>query len=97
MIETCSLKIVVIFIKTECPILMHANTHFDRFLPSAYKFGTVYTLSNRCFQICSSRTKSCNESVCLREIVFKNGYPKDFINKWFKKFMNNIDVVKRLL
>ena len=83
MIETCRLKIVVIFIKTECPILMYTNTYFDRFLPSTYKFGTVYTLTNRCLRICSSWTKSRNELVCLEEIVFKNGYPEDFINKWF--------------
>ena len=31
-------------------------THFDRFLPSTYKFGTVYTLAIRCLRICSSWT-----------------------------------------
>ena len=29
-------------------------THFGSFLPSTYKFGTVYTLAHKCLQICSS-------------------------------------------
>ena len=69
-------------------------THFDSFLSSTYKFGTVYTLAYRCFQICSSWTKLHNELVCLKETFLKNGYPEDFINKCFKKFMDNIHVVK---
>ena len=68
--------------------------HFDCFLPSTYKFGTVYTLAYRCFRICSSWTKLHNELVCLNETFLKNGYPEDFINKCFKKFMNNRHVVK---
>ena len=32
--------------------------HFDSFLPSTYKFGTVYTLSYRCLRICSSWTNN---------------------------------------
>ena len=30
--------------------------HFDSFLPSTYRFGTVYTLAHRCLLICSSST-----------------------------------------
>ena len=36
------------------PTFSGVYTHFDRFLPSTYKFGTVYTLTNRCLRICSS-------------------------------------------
>ena len=36
------------------PIFSGVYTHFDSFLPFTYKFGTVYTLAYRCFQICSS-------------------------------------------
>ena len=68
--------------------------HFDTFLPSTYKFSTVYTLAYRSFRICSSFTKLHNELVCLKETFIKNGYPENFINKCFKKFMDNIDVVK---
>ena len=55
-------------------------TYFDSFLPSTYKFGTVYTLAYRCFRICSSWTKLHNELVCLKKTFVKNGYPEDFIN-----------------
>ena len=76
------------------PTFSGVYTHFDSFLPSTYKFGTVYTLTYRCFRICSSWTKLHNELVCLKETFLKNDYPKYFINKCFKKFMDNIHVVK---
>ena len=44
---------------------------FDIFLPSTYKFGTVYTLAYRCLQICSSWTKLYTELVCLKQISLK--------------------------
>ena len=34
------------------PTFSGAYTHFDSFSPSAYKFGTVYTLAYRCLRIC---------------------------------------------
>ena len=66
------------------PTFSGVYTHYDSFLPSTYKFGTVYTLAYRCLQICSSGTKLHNELVCLKEIFLKNSYPEDFINKCFK-------------
>ena len=74
------------------PTFSDVYTHFDSFLPSTYKFG--YTLAYRYFRICSSWIKLYNELVCLKETFLKNGYPEDFINKCFKKFMDNIHVVK---
>ena len=76
------------------PTFSGVYTHFDSFLPSTYKFGNVYTLSYRCFRICSSWTKLHNELVCLKETFLKNGYPEDCINKCFKKFLDNIHIVK---
>ena len=75
------------------PTFSGVYTHFDSFLPSTYKFGTVYTLVYRCLRICSSWTKLHNELVCLEEVFSKNGCPEDFINKCFRKFMDNIYVV----
>ena len=77
------------------PTFSVVYTHFDRFLPFTYKFDTVYTLAYRCLRICSSWTKLHNELVCLKETFLKNGYPEDFTNKCFKKFMNNVHVVKK--
>ena len=70
------------------------NTHFDSFLPSACKFGIVYTISYRCFSISSRWTKLHTELVCLKQLFSKINYPKNVINKSFKKFINNILVVK---
>ena len=75
------------------PTFSGVYTHFDSFLPSTYKFGTVNTLA-RYFQIYSSWTKVQNELVCLKETFLKNGYSEDFMNKCFNKFLHNIDVVK---
>ena len=36
------------------PTFSGVYTYFDSFLPSTYKFDTVYTLAYRCFLICSS-------------------------------------------
>ena len=80
--------------KTLAPKLSGVYTNFDSFLPYTYKFGTVYTLACRCLRICLSWTKLHNEFVCLTEIFLKNGYPEDFLNKCFKRFMDNIHVVK---
>ena len=48
------------------PIFSGVYTHFVSFLPSTYKFGTVYTHAYKCLQICSSWTKLHNELVCLK-------------------------------
>ena len=69
------------------PTFSRVSTHFNRFLPSTYKFGPVYKLACRCLRICSSWTKLHDELVCLKEILLKNSYLEDFINKCFKKFM----------
>ena len=66
------------------PTFSGVDIHFDSFLPSTYKFGTVYTLPYRCLRIFSSWTKLYNDLVCLKEIFLKNGYPEDFVNKCFK-------------
>ena len=76
------------------PTFSGVYTHFNSFLRSTYKFGTVYTLAYRCFRICCSWTKLYNELVCLKVTFSKNGYPEDFIKISFNKFMDNIHVVK---
>ena len=48
------------------PIFSGVYAHFDSFLPSKYKSGTVYTLAYRCLHISSSWTKLHNELVCLK-------------------------------
>ena len=76
------------------PTFSGVYTYFDTFLPSTYKFGSVYTLVYNCLAISSSCNKFHIELICLKEIFLKNGCPEDFINKCFKKSMDNILVVK---
>ena len=53
------------------PTFSGVHTHFDFFLPSTYKFGTLYTLAYRCLRICSRWTKLHNELVCLTNFLKK--------------------------
>ena len=54
----------------------------------------VYTLVSRCFRIYSNWTQFYTELIFLKGIFQKNGYPKNFIDKCFKKFLNNVHLVK---
>ena len=65
------------------------------FSPSIYKFGMVYTSVYRCFRICSNWTQFHTELSFLKWIFQKNGYPENFIDKCFKKFLKNIHLVKK--
>ena len=65
------------------PTFSGVQTHFSTFLPSTYKFGTVYTLAYRFLRICSSWTKLHNELVFPKEMFLKNGNPEDVIHKCF--------------
>ena len=49
------------------PTFSVVYTHFDSFLLSTYKFGTVYTLAHRCFRICSGWTKLHTKLFCLKK------------------------------
>ena len=75
------------------PTFSGAYSNFESFLPSVYKFGIVYTLVYRCFCICSNWTQLHNELIFLKGIFRKNGYPENFIDKCFKKFLNNVHLL----
>ena len=54
----------------------------------------VCTLVYRYFHICSNWTQFHTELIFLKGMFQKNGYPENFIDKCFKKFLNNIHLVK---
>ena len=54
----------------------------------------VYTLVYRCFRNCSNLTQFHIKLTFLKGIFQKNGHPENFIGKCFKKFLNNIHLVK---
>ena len=68
--------------------------HFDSSLPPMYIFGTVNTHTYRYFKICSGWKKLWTESYFLKQFFFKNVYFENFTNKSFKRFTDNIHVVK---
>ena len=70
------------------------SVELSSFCKDTYKFGTVYTLAYRCFCICSNWAQFHTELIFLKGIFWKNDYPKNFIDKFFKKFLNNVHIVK---
>ena len=64
-------------------------THFDSFLPSAYKIGMIHTLLYRCFRICSYWTKFHLELVKLMDVFRSSSWAENFINNYFKTFLDN--------
>ena len=54
----------------------------------------VYTLVYRCFRISSNWTQFHTELTFLKGIFRKNDYPENFIDNCFKKFLNNVHLVK---
>ena len=79
------------------PTFSGVYTHYDSFLPSKYKFGMIYTLAYRCFSICSDWNKFHNELKFLKEVFQKNGYPTSFIDNCFKRFLDNLYIVRNKL
>ena len=53
-------------------------THFDSFLPSTYKFGTVYKLAYRCSRKWSRWTKLRSKLVSLKQFFLKMATLKIF-------------------
>ena len=76
------------------PTFSGVYSNFESFLPSVYKFGMVYTLVYRCFRISPNWTQFHTELTFLKGIFRKNGYPENFADKCFKKFLNNVHLVK---
>ena len=76
------------------PSFSGVYSNFESFLPSVYKFGVEYTVVYKRFRICSNWTQFYTELTSLKNIFQKNGYPQNFIGKCFKKFLNNIHLVK---
>ena len=76
------------------PTFSGLYSNLEIFLPSVYKFGMVYTLVYRCFCIWSDWAKFHAELTFKKGIFRKNGYPENFIDKCFKKSLDNIHLVK---
>ena len=76
------------------PTFSGMYTHSDSCLPTDYKAGMIYTLTYRCFKICSDWTRFNEELNFLKHVFLKNGYPLPVIDKCFKTVINKL-VIKR--
>ena len=76
------------------PTFSKVCTHFSRFLSSTYKICNVQTFTYRSFRVYSSWNKLHTKLVCLKKLFLVNGYPQNFINNFFKRFLDNLHVVK---
>ena len=65
-------------------------SNFISFIPLEYKFGLVHTLLNRCFNLSSDFFKFHHEVDKLKKILSKNAYSQKFVDKYIKKFLNNM-------
>ena len=71
------------------PTFSWIYAHFDSFLPSAYKIVMNYILLCRCFHIFLDWTKFHLELVNLMDVYKITSYSENFINTFFKMFLDN--------
>ena len=62
-------------------------SNFNSFIPETYKTGLIESLLFRCFNLCSDFVKFHHEINILKSILYKNSYPRDFIEKSIKNFL----------
>ena len=92
----CHFLMKKLFLKAKSSIWVYGKltfgvvyTYFESFLTAKYMLGTACTLACKFFQICSNWTKLHTELLFLKQIFSKNGYSENFINKCFKRFVDN--------
>ena len=78
------------------PTFSGVFTNFKSFIPTVQKFGLVYTLLHRCFNITSSYEKLHNEINALKQIFKLNGYPIQFIDRCIKQFLQKLYITKAI-
>ena len=70
--------------KTLCGVY----TNFNSFIPETYKIGLIKSLLFRCFNLCSDFVKFHHKISIIKSILYKNSYPRDFVDKCIKEFLN---------
>ena len=65
-------------------------TNFDSFIPETYKTGLIKSLLFRCFNLCSDFVKFHHEIDILKGILYKNSYPRGFVDKCIKEFLDRV-------
>ena len=78
------------------PTFSGVFTNFKSFIPTVYKFGSLYTLLHRCFNITSSYHKFHNEINALKQIFKLNRYLNQFTDRCKKQFLQKLHVTKTI-
>ena len=67
-------------------------TNFDSFISETYKTGLIKSLLFRCFNLCSEFVKFHHKINILKGILYKNSYPRDFVDKCIKEFLDRVTI-----
>ena len=78
------------------PTFSGVFANFKSFIPTFQKFGLVYTLLHRCFNITCSYEKFHNEINALKQFFKLNGYPIPSIDICIKQFLQKLYVTKAI-
>ena len=65
-------------------------TNFNSFIPKTYKAGLIEPLLFRCFSFCWDFVKFHHEINILKNILYKNSYPRDFVGKCIEEFFDRV-------
>ena len=63
---------------------------FNSVIPEPYKTGLIKQLLLHCFSLCLDFLKLYHEVNVLKGILYKNSYPRDFVDKCVKKFLDGV-------
>ena len=65
-------------------------TDFGSLTPSNYKTNLITVLVYRAFHICSTYISFHKQLLFIKEVLHDNCYPKYLIDRFIKRFLNNI-------
>ena len=71
------------------PTFSGVYTNFTSYIPLSYKTGLLWTLLDRCFNICSSYILFHEEVSKIKKTFLKNHYPISFIDNCINSFLTN--------
>ena len=76
------------------PTFSGLYTNFHSFLPEKYKNGLILTLLFTIYSLCSDWSRIHTEIINLKNIMFKNNFPTEFVDRCVKVFFEKMFVKK---
>ena len=77
------------------PTFSGLYSNFASFMPEKYKVSLLLTLLFRGFTLCTDWNKFYSELKTLKSIMGKNGFPRHFVDKCIKLFLDKMSTPKR--